>query len=357
MKKLIFFLLLLSFSSSVLAKGNVKSKVDVRVEMFSIIFRLAGNPEYNMKFAKAYVKDIHTYFDAFKDDPVVQFAKELAEKKNMGFSKVMFLAVQLKLKNNEFIRVNESGNSLLDKWSEADANKFVKLANNFYKTTKFSLFFDTHKEMYAEATNAFDKSVTEFDKNWYLNYYGDHQVDYQVVIGLANGGANYGPSVMPVGDKKMIYAIMGSWTFDEQSKPLYPKDVYLTYLIHEFNHSFIDHQLDNKVFEAGLEPGGRILLQKENEKLNAEGYDDWHSIINESLVRACVVRYMIDHHENDKVVEAEISKQTAKGFLWTAELVKLFGIYETSRVKYPSFEKFYPMIITRINQLTDDTKP
>lgn len=353
--KLIFFILLLSFSSSFRAQETVKSKVDPRVEMFSIIFRLAGNSEYNMKFAKTYVKDIHLYFDAFKDDPVVQFAKELAEKKNMGFSKVMFLAVQLKLENNKLIRVKEKGNSLTDKWSETDANKFVDLANDFYKTTKFSRFFNAHKEVYAEATEAFDKSVTDFDKSWYLNYYGDHEVDYQVVIGLANGGANYGPSVMPVGGKKMVYAIMGSWTFDEQSKPLYPKDVYLTYLIHEFNHSFIDHLLDNKVFEVALEGSGKILLQKENKKLNAEGYDDWHSVINESLVRACVVKYMIDHHENG--VEAEISTQTDKGFLWTTELVKLFGNYETSRAKFPSFEKFYPMIITRINQLTESTKP
>lgn len=355
--KLMVLLLLLSISSPVLAEGNVKSKVDPRVELFSIIFRLAGNPEYNMNFAKTYVKDIHVYFDPYKNDPVVQFAKELAEKKNMGFSKVMFLAVQLKFKNNELIRVKESANSLNDKWTEADANRFVKLANTFYKTTKFSHFFDAHKEVYAEATEAFDQSVNEFDKNWYLNYYGDHEVDYQVVIGLANGGANYGPSVMPVGSKKMVYAIMGSWTFNEQSKPLYPKDVYLTYLIHEFNHSFIDHLLDHKDFKAGLERSGKILLQKEEKKLNAEGYDDWHSVINESLVRACVVRYMMDHHESDNAVQAEISKQTDKGFLWTAELVKLFGNYETSRSQFPSFEKFYPIIITKINELTESDKP
>lgn len=355
--KLILFLLLLSVSPPVLAQGNVKSKIDPRVELFSIIFRLAGNPEYNMKFAKAYVKDIHTYFDPFKNDPVVQFAKELADKKNMGFSKVMFLAVQLKFKNNKFIRIKESSNSLTDKWSEADADKFVKLANNFYKTTKFSRFFDNHKEMYTEATQAFDQSVTEFDKNWYLNYYGDREVDYQVIVGLANGGANYGPSVKPVAEKKMVYAIMGSWTFDEQSKPLYSKDVYLSYLIHEFNHSFIDHLLDNKIFKAGLESSGKILLQKEEKKLNAEGYDDWHSVINESLVRACVVRYMIDHQENDNAVQTEISKQIDKGFLWTADLVKHFGSYEASRSQFPSFEKFYPMIITKINKLTENAEP
>ncbi|MGA2005174.1 MAG: hypothetical protein ABSG70_17440 [Terriglobales bacterium] len=36
--------------------------VDERVELVSIVFRLAGNPEYNMSPLKGYTSDIDRYF-------------------------------------------------------------------------------------------------------------------------------------------------------------------------------------------------------------------------------------------------------------------------------------------------------
>ena len=80
--------------------------------------------------------------------------------------------------------------------------------------------------------------------------------------------------------------------------------------------------------------------------MKLEGYEDWHSLINESLVRSSVVRYMIDHHYNDQAVQEEIVKQTGKGFLWTKDLVALLGEYESSRNRYPTFKSFYPRIIS-----------
>jgi hypothetical protein len=346
--KLFFIALFMITSSVALSQNRITSTIDKRVEMLSIIFRLAGNPEYNMKFAKNYISDIHAYFDPYKNHRVVSFAKELADKKNMGFSKVMFLAVHLQLVKNRFTLIKESESNLTGKWDPDDAAKFVELLNDFYKTSKFERFFNDHKQFYARATTGFDQSVAEFDQNWYLDYYGDHEVDYKVVIGLGDGGANYGPSVKPIGKKKLVYAIMGSWTFDDAGDALFAIDVYLPYLIHEFNHSFIDHLLDEPNLEAQLKPAGEILLNRQKNAMKLEGYEDWHSVINESLVRASVIRYMIDHKNPDEARE-ETAKQIKKGFLWTGDLVLLLNEYETSRSKYPTFKSFYPRIIDFFN--------
>jgi hypothetical protein len=345
-----FFILITCFSA--LAGEKVHSTVDKRVEMLSIIFRLAGNPEYNMKFAKHYISDIHAYFDTYKNDPVVNFAKELSAEKNMGFSKVMFLAVHLQYSNNGFSLIKESESNLKGKWEEEDAVKFVKLLNDFYHKSKFDAFFKMHKNDYDQATKQFDQSVSAFDQQWYLDYYGDHEVDYRVILGLGDGGANYGPSVTPIGKKKLVYAIMGSWTFNEAGNPLFPKDVYLTYLIHEFNHSFVDHILEeSKDIEALLQLSGERLLDKKKNEMKLEGYEDWHSLIDESLVRASVVRYMIDHKETADAIAKEISKQQKKGFVWINELVTLLGEYESSRTMYPTFKSFYPRITTFFDQV------
>ncbi|WP_316845597.1 DUF4932 domain-containing protein [Pedobacter psychrodurus] len=350
--KPIFTFLIMFACLSVMAGNKVHSTVDKRVEVLSIIFRLAGNPEYNMKFAKRYVNDIHTYFDAYKNDPVVNFAKELSTKKNMGFSKVMFLAVHLQYMNKGFSLIKESESNLKGKWAEEDAIKFVKLLNDFYHRSKFDTFFKVHKSEYDEATKQFDQSVSAFDQQWYLDYYGDHEVDYQVILGLGDGGANYGPSVSPIGKKRLVYAIMGSWTFNEDGNPMFPKAIYLTYLIHEFNHSFVDHILEeNKDLEILLQSSGEKLLDKKKNEMKLEGYEDWHSLIDESLVRASVVRYMIDHQETPEAIAQEISVQQKKGFVWMGELVALLGEYESSRATYPTFKSFYPRITAFFNQV------
>lgn len=357
MKSFIAFLLAFT-PASIMANQKVHSTVDPRVELISIVFRLAGNPEYNMKFATNYVSEIHAYFDAYKTDPVVNFAKELSKEKNMGFSKVMLLAVHLKLSNNRFSLIKEKESNLIGRWDNEDAEKFVGLLNNFYRSSKFELFYKNHKKFYEEATAQFDQSVADFDQKWYLDYYGDHEVDYKVVLGLGNGGANYGPNVVPIGQRKLVYAIMGSWTFNAAGQALFPKDQYLSYLIHEFNHSFVDHILEEELrVQELLRPAGEILLDKQRKEMHLEGYDDWHSLVNESLVRASVVRYMIDHKDSDQMVKEEILKQQQKGFLWIKDLVALLGEYDSSRHLYPTFQSFYPKIITFFNAQAQQIKP
>lgn len=344
MKYLLIFLVFFS-SSPTFAGTPVKSTIDQRIELFSIIFRLAGNPEYNMKFARHYIADINAHFEPYKKDSLITFARQLATEKNIGFSKVMYLAVHLQFAKNKFSLIPQEKSNLDGKWEQADAEKFVRLLNSFYRTCRFDVFFRRHKKLYTDATKTFDRSVAEFDQQWYLNYYGDHQVDYRVAIGLGDGGANYGPSVNLKGKNRMVYAIMGSWTFAEDGSALFPKDTYLTYLIHEFNHSFIDHILEeDSGIDSMLRSPGKILLKAKKEEMKLEGYEDWHSLINESLVRASVVRYLIDHGATNEAVNAEIASQQQKGFVWTKALVGLLGEYESSRAVYPTFESFYPRI-------------
>ena len=46
-------------------------RVDERVELLSIVFRLAGNSEYNMNLLPAYTVEIDRYFAPYKDHPAV----------------------------------------------------------------------------------------------------------------------------------------------------------------------------------------------------------------------------------------------------------------------------------------------
>ena len=57
------------------AAPHVTVSVDPRVELMSILFRLAGNPEYNQGRVPSYVQDVESHFGRFRDHPVVKLAK------------------------------------------------------------------------------------------------------------------------------------------------------------------------------------------------------------------------------------------------------------------------------------------
>ncbi len=60
-------------------------KVDKQVELLSIVFRLAGNKEYNATFFKRYTDKVENHFSAYKEHELIKFASSLRENYNTPF--------------------------------------------------------------------------------------------------------------------------------------------------------------------------------------------------------------------------------------------------------------------------------
>ena len=56
---------------------SLRVEVDPRVELLSLIFRLAGNPEYNTARVASYAEDAEKQFGKFRGQGVVNLAQEL----------------------------------------------------------------------------------------------------------------------------------------------------------------------------------------------------------------------------------------------------------------------------------------
>ena len=57
---------------------KLEARVDPRVELMSLIFRLAGNNEYNQPLSKSpYSKEVDDHFGKFRDHKAVKFAQQL----------------------------------------------------------------------------------------------------------------------------------------------------------------------------------------------------------------------------------------------------------------------------------------
>jgi hypothetical protein len=74
-------------------------------------------------------------------------------------------------------------------------------------------------------------------------------------------------------------------------------------------------------------------------------------MLNESLVRASVVRYLASR-EGDAAAAARVAEEHARWFLWIEELADLLKTYEESRETYRNLEAFVPRIAAYFETLS-----
>ncbi|MFT3676085.1 MAG: DUF4932 domain-containing protein [Chitinophagaceae bacterium] len=346
MRKLCLAALLLALVQLTYAQALTPS-VDKRIEILSIVSRLAGYEEYSSGDAEKYVAAIHAHFDTYKTDTLIGYAVAVREQLGIGFDAVMSFAVNLKQKGQKFSLQPNWQKGLDKRWTPEAVREYVRLLNQFYKITKAETFFSQQKPYYEKVTSAFGQVLARFNQSWYQQYYGIAPKDqFTIVVGCGNGGGNYGPSVELKNKTHQVYAIMGSWSFDKEGNPVFKEQNYLPTVIHEFNHSFINPLLTKHENNTDLQKSMQTLLDTMRTEMEQQAYRNWHTVLNESLVRASVVRYLMKNNATDQsVADEETIIQLNRGFLWMKDLVNLLGQYENNRGQYPTIDAFYPAII------------
>ena len=84
------------------------------------------------------------------------------------------------------------------------------------------------------------------------------------------------------------------------------------------------------------------ILINSTRKLNA--YLTWQNLVNESIVRATVIIYLIDNRVAPNKIRQSVIDEMSVGFYWTPELVKCLQYYTQHRDKYSSIESYYTEI-------------
>lgn len=86
--------------------------------------------------------------------------------------------------------------------------------------------------------------------------------------------------------------------------------------------------------------------------MSRQVYGNWQTIINESLVRAATICYMLDKKYDKKDIRLSLTWEIQRNFRWMPELVQLFRKYQDNRSQYPTLEAFYPRIIQFFDEYT-----
>ncbi|MFA7090140.1 MAG: DUF4932 domain-containing protein [Bacteroidales bacterium] len=346
-----YFLLILIMAACVqlfAQKGMVKPpRVDERVELLSIVFRLAGAYEYNDTMYNAYTDLIKAHYEPFKDHPAIDFARQVREYNGVAYDAVMFMAIHLDKDMNPRVPFNDSVPEI--RWGKEDAERFAVLLRDFYEKSGSRAFFENNSDLYAQTSDRFLPVYEQLDLDWYKTFYGKEPDEQFIIVNApGNGVNNYGPQIRLSDNRREVYAIIGLWKTDEKGIPVFPLDQYFSMLVHEFNHSFINHLIDNN--RELFAPSGEKIYEIVGTLMQQQAYGAWHMVFKESLVRAAVVKYMKDHDFSPREITNETTAQLARGFYWIEDLVDELDRYAQQRATYPTLESYMPQMAKAFEQ-------
>jgi hypothetical protein len=334
----------LSLPAGLMAKAY-RIGVDPRVELMSILFRLAGNNEYTQGRVPGYIQAIDRHFAPYRDHQAVQLARQLRKNDGVSFDAVMSMAVHIKDVQSLAERVPFDRQDLrLDKrWHGVKARTFLEAARRFVADTSFAEFLRSQEALYDVTNSRLQTFVkTNTDLEWFDRFFGARSLARFIIVpGLVNGGPSYGASLIAEDGMEEVYAIPGVWQVDSEGLPRFSGN-WIETLVHEFVHSYANPLIDK--FAPQLEKAGRQLNEPVREAMQAQAYGPWKTLLYESLVRAATVRYILEHRGQEAARRA-IQYEHSRSFLWTGELVELLAQYENDRESYPTLESFMPKVV------------
>jgi hypothetical protein len=320
-------------------------RVDPRVELMSLIFRLAGNPEYNQNQLTSYVNDVEDYFGEFRNHDAVQMAGQLRQSRGVSFDAVMSMAIHVRDVNSmkERVPLEPAPKSWDRRWTVRDTQRFQNAARRFVQEARFHAFFDAHQDLYRIAESRMQKLLQDHRiVDWIDRFFGAKSgASFTVILGMMNGGACYGPRVVFPDGREELYCVLGVWLKDRRELPRFDKSVLPT-VVHEFCHSYVNPLVNRHA--ADLEKAGQKIFATVAEAMKRQAYPGWYTMMYESLVRACVVRYQMATEGKD-AAERQIIQENNNRFFWMRDLSNLLGLYEVNRDKYPDLDSFFPQIV------------
>lgn len=270
----------------------IEVRVDPRVEFAAVMCRLAGLEEFQSPGFADYDAAVDAHFGPYRDHPSVAEVRALRAQVRLGYNMPAELAVatgdgdwQLRLP------AGDPDNGLDARWTPEAAARFLAAAGRLWDDSDAREFFASQRPFHARVEAALQADLQpRLDTDWFERQYGESAGRrFTVVAGLLNGPHSYGPHlVLPDGSVE-AFAILGTPAHDAGQAPAYPADQAASLLVHEVHHPFVNPWV--AAHADRLEPGASRLYAEVEPAMSAAAYGRWDYMLNESLVRAQVLRY------------------------------------------------------------------
>jgi hypothetical protein len=297
-----------------------------------------------------YVRQIDSAFLPFKGHPVFSDINRLRSASGLSLSAVISLAPQLTdaVSFRERTPIDAPTSTLAPAWRGAEARTVLADARDFARAAKLQEFLDAHQALYDSASTRMQRLVASSTRlGWFSDFFGEPAGGVFVISPLLiNSNGNFA-AVFQDGTKYERYAYLGIGLTDSLGFPVVSPDVVPT-LVHELNHTFVNHVVSAAAEE--LRAPATAIFTPLRESMNANGYGNWLTMIQESVVRASVIRYL-RATKGQSAADDEMAIQRGLGFFWMDQMAALLGQYEENRQRYPTLSAFMPRIVAFYTEL------
>jgi hypothetical protein len=299
-----------------LASSNLQIGVDRRVELISILFRLAENPSYQ-KARGPYADDVDRSFAPFRDHPAVAATRELRARFSISYDAPIKLAVYLDASFKPLRPLSPTPPGLDKRWEGAPIDDYLAKVRDFSAKARFDDFYRAHAGYYQSVEAAFRASLAKTPIiPWFdAAFRARKGARYSVIPGLLTGPMNYGTSATHRDGGEDIVQVMYLENPDAQAVP-HPTERTLELLAHEFAHSYIHPLLELESFRESGQP----VFARVEPAMRAQAYTTYPIMVEESVVRAVTILYLRDRSSAEHAARS-LAEQQRLSFLWMSELV------------------------------------
>ena len=352
MKKTIVLSLFVLFSAlASFAQNPIPAHFDECVDLVATVWRLSGAREYNLCEISSYAHEVDSVFAAYKEHPVVQLARQYPQESGIGYDAVASYALHLTITENGDIVLNdnfaEGGDASFDRWTEQQKKDFLKPLNDFYHTSHFHDWYLQQKDLYARVEEAFNAINQKVDYSWFSSYFGSQSgSSFRIVLSLLVGPHNYGCSALMKDGSNALSPVIGCCDMNGNGDISYDAKVVLPIAIHEFCHHYCNPL--NAQFWSLMDQSAEKVYKEKELQMRQSAYGSAMTMMNETFVRASVIRYMKIHYP--QVDESALIKsEEEQGFILTQTLCEALKQYEQQRDKYATMNDFMPVYAQSVN--------
>jgi hypothetical protein len=144
----------------------------------------------------------------------------------------------------------------------------------------------------------------------------------------------------------MLSPVIGCCDTADNGDFYYDQSLVLPIVIHEFCHHYCNSL--NAQYWSKMSSAAEKIFKVKADQLNQSAYGSAVIMMNETFVRASVIRYMASHYP--QVNEDElVNKEERNGFILTRSLCDALKQYEQQRGKYATMYDFMPTIAQVVN--------
>lgn len=326
--------------------GNLNITITPQMEVLNVLLQISGYDQ-GINSESKYMKEVKDFFSPYSNHTAVKMTKTLSEH-GLSYDAPSQLALNLTFNKLMVMNINMQ-ETLLERLnvSKPELQDYIHAINAFIKDSGFIEFYDKNTPLYKELVGNFSDSVLRNPVDILENYFGYEQNSYTMLISLLEHNCGYGPRVLKEDNRYDVYAVI---TSSDPKKYVFDYMGSEGLVLHEFSHSFINPLTKDN--PDGVKATEHLFKGLE-ERMSAQAYPLWETVLNEHLVRAATNR-MLYLNENEEASKNSKQWDLSKGFIYIDLLEEEFKSYEADRNSYNTFAEFYPHVIEVMSKTTKE---